>query len=329
MLRGKKILVTGAGGFIGSHLVEALLERGAFVRAFVRYNGRNDWGMLSDLPIESQQRIEVVSGDIRDPFFVRTAVQGCDVVFHLAALIGIPYSYVAPSDYVAVNIQGTVNILQACRDERTPRVVHTSTSETYGTAIYIPIDEKHPLQGQSPYSASKIGADKMIESYYNSYDLPVIIIRPFNTYGPRQSNRAFIPTVITQALTRNKIVMGSLEPIRDMTFVKDTVEGFITVGMCDQAFGHTINLGVGSGQTIGAMVKTILKVVGKTDIPIIEDKQRIRPTKSEVMQLISNNNKARILCGWQPRFSFEDGLRHTVEWVRKHIKEYRPDQYVV
>lgn len=329
MLRGKKVLVTGAGGFIGSHLVESLLEKGAAVRSFIRYNGRNDWGMLADLPIESQKSIEVVSGDIRDPFFVRNAVKGCDAVFHLAALIGIPYSYVAPCDYVAVNVQGTVNVLQACRDERTPRVVHTSTSETYGTALYVPIDEKHPLQGQSPYSASKIGADKMAESYYNSFDMPVVIVRPFNTFGPRQSARAFIPTVISQALTRDEIVMGSLEPIRDMTFVKDTAEGFIAVGFCDKTIGQTINLGTGDGQTIGNLAKTILKLVGKPDLPIVQDVQRIRPSKSEVIRLVSDNSKARTLCGWQPRYTLEGGLYQTVEWIRKHIDKYRPDQYVV
>ncbi|HML73241.1 MAG TPA: SDR family NAD(P)-dependent oxidoreductase [Anaerohalosphaeraceae bacterium] len=329
LCQNKKILVTGAGGFIGSHLVEALLERGANVRAFVRYNGRNDWGMLSDLPVESQKSLDVISGDIRDPFFVRKAVQGCDAVFHLAALIGIPYSYVAPCDYVAVNIQGTVNILQACRDEQTPRLVHTSTSETYGTALYVPIDEKHPMQGQSPYSASKIGADKMAESYYNSFGLPVVIVRPFNTFGPRQSARAFIPTVITQALTRDKIVMGSLEPVRDMTFVKDTAEGFITVGLCDEAIGQTVNLGVGGGQTVGEMAKLILKLAGKPDMPIIQDTQRIRPSKSEVMRLISDNSKARTVCGWQPKYSLEEGLKQTLEWIRHNTNKYRPDQYVI
>jgi NAD dependent epimerase/dehydratase len=325
MLKGKKILVTGAGGFIGSHLVEVLMAKGASVRAFVRYNGRNDWGMLSDLPVESQNSIEILAGDIRDPFVVRKAVQGCDAVFHLAALIGIPYSYIAPCDYVAVNIQGTVNVLQACRDERTPRLVHTSTSETYGTAQYVPIDEKHPMQGQSPYSASKIGA----ESYFNSFNLPVVIVRPFNTFGPRQSARAFIPSVISQALTQDKIVMGSLDPVRDMTFVKDTAEGFITVGLCDKAVGQTINLGVGSGQTIGQMVKLILKLVGKPDLPIMQDPDRIRPSKSEVMRLISDNSKAKTLCGWQPRYTLEEGLQETIDWIRKNLNKYHPDQYAV
>jgi NAD dependent epimerase/dehydratase len=325
----KKVLVTGAGGFIGSHLVESLLQKGASVRAFVRYNGRGDWGMLSDLPVESQKSIEVISGDIRDPFFVHKAVEGCDCVFHLAALIGIPYSYVAPNDYVAVNVQGTVNVLQACRDHRTPRLVHTSTSETYGTALYVPIDEKHPLQGQSPYSASKIGADKMAESYYNSFGLPVVIVRPFNTFGPRQSARAFMPTAITQALTMDRISMGSMDPVRDMTFVKDTAEGFITVGMCDKAVGQTVNLGVGRGETIGTMVKTILRILGKENMPIQQDASRVRPTNSEVMRLVSDNKKARELCGWTPKYSLEEGISQTIEWVRGNLRRYRPDRYMI
>jgi NAD dependent epimerase/dehydratase len=329
MLKNKKVLVTGAGGFIGSHLVEALLEKGTSVRAFVRYNGRSDWGMLSDLPNESLKSIEVVAGDIRDPFFVHKAVQGCDYVFHLAALVGIPYSYVAPNDYVAVNVQGTVNVLEACRDEKTPRIVHTSTSETYGTAVYVPIDEKHPLQGQSPYSASKIGADKMAESYYNSFNLPVVTVRPFNTFGPRQSARAFIPTVITQALTRDKIMMGSLEPVRDMTFVKDTAEGFITVGLCEKVIGQTVNLGMGHGDTIGTMVKTILKILGKEKMPIRQDASRVRPANSEVMRLISDNRIAREVCGWKPKYTLESGLTQTVEWIKQNLDKYKPDRYAI
>lgn len=329
MLKNMKILVTGAGGFIGSHLVEALLEKGADIRAFVKYNGRGDWGMLSDLPAESQKSVEVVAGDIRDPFFVRKAVQGCDYVFHLAALIGIPYSYIAPSDYVAVNVQGTVNILQACRDENTPRIIHASTSETYGTAQYVPIDEKHPLQGQSPYSASKIGADKMVESYYNSYELPVVTVRPFNTFGPRQSARAFIPTVISQALTRDRIKMGLLEPVRDLTFVKDIAEGFITVGLCDKVLGQVVNLGVGKGEKIGSVVKRILKLLGKEDMPLEQDQTRIRPPHSEVMRLISNNTVATEICAWQPKYDLEQGLSETIGWIKKNIARYRPDEYMV
>lgn len=329
MLNRKKVLVTGAGGFIGSHLTEALLEKGADVRAFVKYNARGDWGMLSDLPEETQKSIEVIAGDIRDPFFVRKAVQGCDYVFHLAALIGIPYSYVAPSDYVSVNVQGTVNLLQACLDERTPRFVHTSTSETYGTALYVPIDEKHPLQGQSPYSASKIGADKMVESYYKSFDLPAVTVRPFNTFGPRQSSRAFIPTVVSQALTRKKILLGSLQPVRDMTFVKDTAEGLIVVGLSDKVLGQAVNLGMGNGQTIGSIAKTILHILGKQNTPIKQDTARIRPEKSEVMRLISDNTKAREICGWSPNYSFEQGLSQTIEWIKKNLNRYRPDRYTL
>lgn len=329
MLKGKKVLVTGAGGFIGSHLVEELLFNDAEVRAFVKYNGRGDLGLLSDLPKESQKSIDMIMGDIRDPFFVRKAVKGCDYVFHLAALIGIPYSYVAPHDYVATNVLGTINVLEACKDEGTPRLIHTSTSETYGTAQYVPIDEKHPMQGQSPYSASKIAADKMAESYYNSFELPVVIVRPFNTFGPRQSARALIPTVVSQALTQDKIVMGSLEPIRDLTFVKDTAEGFLTVGLCDKAIGQVVNLGAGRGETVGNVVKIILRILGKEDMPIQEDPARIRPAKSEVMQLVSNNSKAKSLCGWCPKYSFEEGLVQTVEWIRKNINRYKPDIYAV
>jgi NAD dependent epimerase/dehydratase len=329
MLKNKKVLVTGAGGFIGSHLVEALLERGASVRAFVKYNGRSDWGMLSDLPIESQKSIEVILGNICDPFFVRKAVHGCDYVFHLAALIGIPYSYVAPADYVQTNVIGTLNILESCRSEGVARMVHTSTSETYGTAQYVPIDEKHPMQGQSPYSASKIGADKMVESYYNSFELPVVTVRPFNTFGPRQSARAFIPTVVAQSLANNELLLGSLEPVRDMTFVKDTAEGFISVGLCDKVIGQAVNLGVGRGETIGEMVKTILRILGKDNMPIRQDSSRVRPVRSEVMRLISDNTIAREVCGWQPKYSLEHGLKETIDWIKNNTGRYRPDVYAV
>jgi NAD dependent epimerase/dehydratase len=285
--------------------------------------------MLSDLPVESQKSLDVISGDIRDAFLVRKAVKDCDHVFHLAALIGIPYSYVAPGDYVMVNVMGTANVLQACRDERITRLVHTSTSETYGTALYVPIDEKHPMQGQSPYSASKIGADKMAESYYNSFGLPVVIVRPFNTYGPRQSSRAFIPTVISQALSLKKIVMGSLEPVRDMSFVKDTVEGLIKIGLCDRVVGQTVNLGTGQGETIGAMVDMILHLLGKENISIEQDSARIRPAESEVMRLISDNTKAREICGWTPQYDLTEGLLETIEWIRKNLDKYRPTRYTI
>ena len=329
MLKGKKVLVTGAGGFIGSHLIEALLAKGADVRAFVKYNGRGDLGMISDLPKASQSSLEIILGDVADPFFVRKVVRGCDYVFHLAALIGIPYSYVAPSDYVRVNVQGTVNILQACCDEGTNRVVHTSTSEAYGTAQYTPIDEKHPLQGQSPYSASKIAADKIVQPYYQSFDLPVVTVRPFNTFGPRQSARALIPTVISQALTRDKVSLGSLEPVRDLTFVKDTAEGLITVGLCDEVLGQVVNLGTGTGNSIATIVKEILKMLGKENMPIEQDQSRVRPPKSEVMCLISDNTIAREVCGWQPKYSLQKGLSETIDWIKKNIEKYRPEVYAV
>lgn len=331
LLQNKRVLVTGAGGFIGSHLVEALLEKEADVVAMVRYNGRNDWGMLSDLPIKCQKSIHVLSGDIRDPFFLRKAVEGCEYVFHLAALIGIPYSYIAPADYVSVNIQGTMNVLQACRDEGVPRVVHTSTSEVYGTAKYIPIDEKHLLQGQSPYSASKIGADKIAESYYTSFCVPVVTVRPFNTYGPRQSARAFIPTIISQALTQDRLTMGALDPIRDLTFVKDTVDGLIEVGLSDndEVVGRTINLGTGIGYTIEDVIKSILALLGKKDLPIEQASDRMRPEKSEVMRLVCDNRLAGKMCKWQPKYSLKDGLLETVKWIRKSLDMYRPDCYVV
>ena len=329
MLQRKKVLVTGAGGFIGSHLVESLLEKEADVRAMVKYNGRGGWGMLKDLPVESQNKIEVVAGNICDPFFVHSAVKGCDYVFHLAALIGIPYSYVAPADYVQTNIIGTLNVLEACRSHGVARIIHTSTSETYGTAQYVPIDEKHPLQGQSPYSASKIAADKMAESYYKSFNLPVVTVRPFNTFGPRQSARAFIPTVISQALTKSELSMGSLEPVRDMTFVKDTAEGFITVGLCDKVIGQTVNLGIGKGNTIGDMVKIILKILGKENMPLRQDASRVRPAKSEVMRLISDNTIAREVCGWLPKYTLEQGLKETIDWIKQNINHFMPNIYNV
>jgi len=329
MLNGKKVLVTGAGGFIGSHLVELLVEKGAQVRAFVKYNSRGDWGMLDDFPKEIQNRVEVITGNVCDPFFVRKAVKGCDYVFHLAALIGIPYSYIAPADYISVNIQGTANILQACRDEETPRIIHTSTSEVYGTAQYVPIDEKHPLQGQSPYSASKIGADKIVEAYCNSFELPVVTVRPFNTFGPRQSARAVIPTVIIQALTQDKISIGSLKPIRDLTYVKDTANGFITVGLCDKVLGKVVNLGVGSGQSIEKIIQIILQLLNKENMPIKQDSSRIRPSKSEVMRLISDNSVAQKICGWKPKYSLEEGLAETIEWIKKNVDKYRPEIYAV
>jgi len=323
-----KALVTGAGGFIGSHLVEALVAEGHRVRAFVHYNAAGSWHNLEKLPAEIRSSIEVVAGDIADPFFVDGAVKGCDVVFHLAALIGIPYSYIAPQAYISTNVSGTLNVLQACRRHDVGRLVHTSTSETYGSAQYVPIDEDHPLVGQSPYSASKIGADKLVESYWRSFNLPVCIIRPFNTYGPRQSARAFIPTIISQALSGGVVRLGNLDPVRDMTFVKDTARGFIAGAKSDKCIGTVCNLGVGSGLSIGEFVDRIEALLGR-ELKIESDPQRVRPTNSEVSRLISNNSKIRDLAGWEPRVSLDDGLRQTISYIRETLSDYRSGLYAV
>ncbi|NPE27387.1 SDR family NAD(P)-dependent oxidoreductase [Methanococcoides sp. SA1] len=328
-VKNKNVVVTGAGGFIASHLTEELVRRGANVKAFVHYNSRNDWGLLELAEKDLLDKVEVVSGDVTDPFFVNSVTKDTDIVFHLAALIGIPYSYIAPEHYVNVNVKGTLNVLQACLDNGVGKMVHTSTSETYGTAEYTPIDEKHPLKGQSPYSASKIGADKMAESYYRSFDLPVATIRPFNTFGPRQSARAIIPTIISQALTRDEIHVGSLTPVRDMTYVKDTVNGFIEVGLSERSSGETINVGTGSGATIGVILEKILKILGKEDIPVIEEQNRVRPGKSEVMELICGNSKAKNLLNWSPEYSLDEGLKETIEWMQRYTKLYKPDMYVI
>jgi NAD dependent epimerase/dehydratase len=325
---GKAVLVTGAGGFIGSHLVEALVSRGASVRALVRYNSRNDWGNLEDVAPEVKKQFEVLAGDIRDPFFVDRAVAKVDVVFHLSSLIAIPYSYVAPHSYVETNVNGALNVLEAARRHGTSRVVHTSTSETYGTAIYTPIDEKHPLQGQSPYSASKIAADKLAESYYRSFDVPVATLRPFNTFGPRQSARAVIPTIISQALTRDRVELGSLTPIRDLTFVSDTVEGFLRAAEAPEAVGDVINVGNGRGVTIGQLAERILALMGKA-IPIVAAEERVRPEKSEVFTLICDRTKAEKLLGWVPRVSLDDGLRAVIAFVDRHSARFKADIYNV
>ncbi len=328
-IKNKNVVVTGAGGFIGSHLTEELVRRGANVKAFVHYNSRNNWGLLELLEKDVLNKIEVIAGDITDPFFVRNVTNDSDIVFHLAALIGIPYSYVAPENYVNVNIKGTLNVLQASLDNEIGKVVHTSTSETYGTAEYTPIDEAHPLQGQSPYSASKIGADKIAESYYRSFDLPVAIIRPFNTFGPRQSARAIIPTIISQALAMDEVHVGSLSPVRDLTFVKDTVNGFIEIGTSKKSVGEVINIGTGSGVTIGELLQRILRILGKEDMPVVEDVDRVRPDKSEVMELICDNSKANRLLDWSPHYTLDNGLAETIEWMREHINLYKTDKYVV
>jgi len=328
-LKDKKVLVTGAAGFIGSHLVQRLLAEGVDVRAMTHYRGDPSLHNLEFLSPEEIARLDVVRGDVEDPHFVRRAVEGCDVVFHLAALIAIPYSYVAPASYVATNVSGTLNVLEACRSEGTPRMVHTSTSECYGTARYTPIDENHPLQGQSPYSASKIAADKIAESYYNAFDLPVVTIRPFNTYGPRQSARAVIPTIISQlAAGRSTIRLGSLAPVRDFTFVTDTAEGFLCGATADGVEGRVINLGVGKGITIGELAQKTVELCG-SDARIETDQQRLRPEKSEVLALISDNRAAAEQIGWQPQVSLDEGLRQTIEFVRGHPELFAADKYGV
>lgn len=325
---GKKVLVTGAGGFIASHLVEHLVREGAQVRGFVRYNSRNDLGMLKWLASEILSQVEIMQGDLRDNEAVRNAVRGVDTVFHLGALIAIPYSYVNPREVIDVNIMGTLNVLMAARDFGTRRVVHTSTSEVYGTAQYVPIDEKHPLQGQSPYSASKIGADRIAESFYRSFETPVVTLRPFNTFGPGQSMRAVIPTIIVQALTRDEVKLGSLEPSRDFTFAKDTANGFVKVAEAEGVLGEEVNLGNDNTIRIGDLAEKIFKLIGKTP-KIVADPQRVRPGKSEVMKLWASNEKAKRMIGWEPRISLDEGLRATIEWISAHIDLYRPDHYTV
>jgi NAD dependent epimerase/dehydratase len=326
--QGKTALVTGAGGFIGSHLAERLVREGARVRAFVRYNSRQDIGLLSLLPGEALAAVEVIAGDLRDAEAVRAAMRGVEVVFHLGALIAIPYSYLHPREVVETNVLGTLNVLMAARDLGTARVVHTSTSEVYGTARYVPIDEAHPLQGQSPYSASKIGADKIVESFYRSFGLPVATLRPFNTYGPRQSARAVIPTIITQALAADQIRLGALDPLRDFTFVADTVEAFLLMGWVPEAVGQEINAGAGDCISIGDLASKILALVGR-DLPIVCEDQRLRPPDSEVMRLHAGTARARQVLGWEPRVSLDEGLQRTIDWVRDHLALYRPGVYEV
>ncbi len=321
-----KVLVTGSEGFIGSHLVEELVASGQEVRAFVHYNFRGLWGWLDDLSPNTHKKVEVVMGDLRDPFVVRQAVRDCKQVFHLGALIAIPYSYRAPLDYVQTNVVGTLNVMQACMEEKVERVLNTSTSEVYGTALRVPISEDHPLQGQSPYSASKIGADKIAESFHLSFGLPVVTVRPFNTYGPRQSARAIIPTVISQALSRDVIKLGALDPVRDLNFVKDTVAGFMAAAGKPGIEGQTINLAQGDGVTIGELAEMILNLMNVKK-EIVADKERLRPGKSEVMKLIGDNRKAKELLGWSPKTSLRDGLGQTIEWMRTHMDFYKPEIY--
>jgi NAD dependent epimerase/dehydratase len=322
----KKVLVTGAGGFIGSHLTESLLKLGADVRAFVHYNALGGWGWLN----QSLERegVNIVAGDICDRDSVNNAIKGRDIVFHLAALIAIPYSYQSPASYVRTNIEGTLNILQSARFHGLERVVHTSTSEVYGTARYAPIDEKHPLQGQSPYSASKIGADKIAEAFYLSFETPVVTVRPFNTFGPRQSARAVIPTIISQLNKGDVVQLGSLHPTRDLNFVENTVDGFIACAESSIAIGRTFNLGSGREISIGELASLIAKLMEKP-IQIRGDQKRLRPSGSEVERLVADNTLVRELTGWSPQIDLEEGLQRTIAWIRDNPSFYRPDMYSI
>lgn len=325
----KEVLVTGAGGFIGSSLVEQLVYAGASVTGFLHYNSRNDPGLLRYTAPEVQHNVSLYFGDLCDVESVQRAMKGRQIIFHLGALIGIPYSYVHPRDVVQTNVIGTLNVLTAARNLEVERVVHTSTSEVYGTARYVPIDEAHPLQGQSPYSASKIGADKLAESFHLSFGLPVSTVRPFNTYGPRQSARAVIPTIIGQMLSRDCIKLGSLHPRRDFTFVRDTAVGFMAAAASKATIGEVVNLGSGSEITIGDLVHLIRRLVGRDVLLEAEDKQRVRPTGSEVERLLSDNQKAKRIMGWSPQVSLEEGLQETIAWVQEHSHLYQPDRYAI
>jgi dTDP-glucose 4,6-dehydratase len=321
---GKPVLVTGAGGFISSHLVEYLLAAGARVRAFVRYNSRGDAGFLKE--IKDRAHLQIIAGDLRDNDAVAQAVKGVEVVFHLGALISIPYSYYHPVEVVETNVNGTLNVLIASRMYGVARLVHTSTSEVYGTAITVPISESHPLQGQSPYSASKIGADKLVESFYCAYSLPVVTVRPFNTYGPRQSARAVIPTIISQALTRQVVRLGNLDTRRDFTYVEDTVSGFTKAAEASGIEGEVINLGTGVEVTIGELADMIFRIIGR-QVRIECEDQRLRPEKSEVMRLLSDNSLAKLRLGWQPEVTLEVGLLKTIQWIEQHPDLFNPDRY--
>lgn len=328
-LSGKKILITGADGFIGSHLTEMIVREGAYVRALTLYNSFNSWGWLED--IDCLQQIEVVNGDIRDPHFARKITENIDVIFHLAALIAIPYSYVAPESYVSTNVSGTLNMLQAARESGVKRFLHTSTSEVYGTARFVPINEDHPLQAQSPYSATKIAADALAYSYYSAFDLSVTIVRPFNTYGPRQSARAVIPTIMSQILSgRDVINLGSLHPTRDFNFVEDTCRGFIQLAECDAAIGETVNVGSSHEISIGDLVNLVQKVLG-SNVTVETADERVRPEKSEVERLWCDNTRIQSMTGFQPRVTLKEGLERTASWLRKseNLRKYKVNIYNV
>lgn len=323
----KKVLVTGADGFIGSHMVEELVRKGYSVRAFSYYNSFNTWGWLDTLAPEILSQIEVVCGDIRDPYGVKKAIEGVDMVFHLAALIAIPFSYHSPDAYVDTNIKGTLNVLQAAKELNVERVLITSTSEVYGTAKYVPIDENHPFQGQSPYSATKIGADRLADSFYRSFDLPVSIVRPFNTFGPRQSARAVIPTIITQLLGgRQQIKLGLLSPTRDFNYVKDTVSAYIAIAESDRTIGQEINIATGKEISIGDMAKVIIAQLNPK-AEIICEEERLRPENSEVNRLLGSNQKLKELTEWKQKYSFEDGIQETIKWFEQNLDKYKIDIY--
>ncbi len=325
----KSVLVTGADGFIGSHLTELLVKEGYKVRAFSFYNSFNSWGWLDSLDKEILDEIEVFTGDVRDPNGVKESMKGIDEVFHLAALIAIPFSYHSPDSYVDTNIKGTLNVLQAARDLDTSRVLVTSTSEVYGTAKYVPIDELHPYQGQSPYSATKIGADRLAESFYRSFNMPISIVRPFNTYGPRQSARAVIPTIITQLLAgKEEIKLGALTPTRDFNFVKDTANGFLEISKSDKTIGEEINIATQHEISIGQLADELIRQINP-NAKIICDEERIRPEKSEVNRLLGSNEKIQKLTNWKPRYTFEEGLKETIEWfkVKENLAGYKTNIY--
>ncbi len=326
--KSKNVFVTGSGGFVGSHLVEKLLDLGANVTALVHYNSRNNWGMLELIDSRNIANLNVKMGDIRDAYLMRNLTKGQDYVFHLAALIGIPYSYVAPNSYISTNIQGSANLFQSCMENSVGKLLHTSTSEVYGTALYTPIDEKHPLQGQSPYSASKIAADMTAMSYANSFEFSVAILRPFNTYGPRQSSRAIIPTIIAQALTRDVIEIGSLTPLRDLNFVHDTANGFIKLAESEFNSGEVFNLSSGRQISIGELADLIQNIL-RTDLPIVSKTERIRPDKSEVLSLLGDSSYLRNNTTWKPETSLEEGIRKTIDYMKANIGNFKTDGYII
>ncbi len=326
---GRQVLVTGAGGFIGSHLVEALVEAGAKVRALVRYNARNDYGRLEDVADDVLAEVDVFTGDLANPEAVTSAIAECELIFHLGALIPIPYSYVHPREFMVSNVEGTLNMLEAVRRSgRGARLVHTSTSEVYGTAQRIPIDESHPLQAQSPYAATKVAADQLALSFHRSFDMDVIVVRPFNTFGPRQSARAIVPTIVTQALVRDRIELGALGPTRDMLYVGDTVRGMMTAALAKEGNGQVINLGTGREVTIGELAERTLALVGR-EVPIVSTQERIRPPTSEVERLVADTTRATELLGWEPQVDLDTGLRKTIDWIRGALPTYKVDIYNV